>query len=362
MDRIRLLLASDLHLGMRDSEDFSGSEERISTFRKICSMAMKHDILLLAGDMINGGNISAEQLEQVDSELRQLIDNDVEIFYTPGMGELLDDGTVNPAAAGLSTTFIFSDSDEKLSVKSGKGDVYIYGLMHGSSTGFSEITKRGDGGFHIGLFNAGFNPQAARDHDNICIGKDDIKKMNLDFYAMGGNHSFRVFKLANRIIGAFAGSPEPCSAAETGDRFVISFEVEKGSIQNIKRVAVNTVKILREEIDCTGLLSESELVDKIRSSFDSNNCYIINLTGERDFVLGDMLRGELRGFFRKLELVDYSMPNLNIMFEEFSGGENIQSSFFRRLSDKIDGAGCSPSVIARILCGSSAGRRIFCDF
>ncbi len=361
MDRIRFLLASDLHLGSQDCGKFSGSHERMSTFRKICGLAMKHDILLLAGDMIHSDNIPSDLFSQVNSELKQLADNNVEVYYTPGKGELAGDNTVSPAVTGMSAANVFCDADESYYVKSGKGDVYIYGLRHASPAGFSSVSKRDEKGVHIGLFNAGFNPQAERDHDNLCIGKDDIKKMNLDFYAMGGDHGFRVFKLSNRIIGAFAGSPEPCTAAETGDRFAVSFEVENGSIQNIKRVAVNTVRILCEEVDCTGLLNESELSDKIKSSFDRENCYILTLTGVRDFIL-DSLKTELAGFFRRLDLVDYTRPNLGIMLEELSAGENIQSFFFRSLAGKIDGAGCSPSVIARILNRGSSGRRIFCDF
>ena len=361
MDRIRLLLASDLHLGLRDFGKISGSQERMSTFRKICSLAMKHDILLLAGDMIHSDSIPSDLLDQVNSELQQLIDNNVEVYYSPGRGELAGDNTVSPAVTGMNVTKVFCDADESYYVKSGKGDVYIYGLRHGSPDGFSSVLKRDGNGIHIGLFNAGFNPQAERDHDNLCIGKDDIKKMNLDFYAMGGDHGFRVFKLSNRIIGAFAGSPEPCTAAETGDRFAVSFEVENGSIQNIKRVAVNTVKILSGEVDCTGLLSEDELADKIKSSFDRENCCILTLTGVRDFAIGS-LSTALAGFFRRLDLVDCTMPGLGIMFEELSVGENIQSFFFRNLSAKIDGAGCSPSVISRILNRGYSGRRMFCDF
>lgn len=361
MDKMRLLLASDLHLGLRDG-NFSGSEERLSTFRRICNMAMKHDILLLAGDIIHDESVPAELVDSINFEMKQLVDNGVEVYYTPGRGELLTDGTVNPAIAGLDVTRIFSDCDERLSARSGKGNVYIHGLRYGCSKGFSDISRGEDDGLHIGLFNAGFNPQAASVEESLCIGRDEIKKMNLDFYAMGGNHTFRVFKLANRITGAFAGSAEPCSGTETGDRFALSIEVENGAIQNIRRIAVNTVKILSGEIDCSGILSESELADKIRSSFSRDNCYIIKLTGERDFTLGNMLRNELKGYFRKLDLVDFTRPVLNIMLEELSEGNTMQSSFFRRLSEKYDASVCSPSAITGILCRNSAGRRIFCDF
>ncbi len=364
MERIRLLLTSDLHIGITGSNAMAGNEERIQTFRRICSLAEKHDILLVAGDLVHDEASAAGSADIIRSEFGRLTASGIEIYYTPGRGELNAEGVINPSIMGLPVTRIFCDENEGFRARSGKGDIYIYGTAYGSASGFTAAARTADRGLHIGLFSAGFNPSAETDHERTYIGKDDIKKMNLDFYAMGSDHSFRVFKLASRVIGAYAGSPEPCSPSETGDRFVVSIEAEGGTISNIKRIAVNTVRILCNDIDCTGLLSESELVDRIKTSLQKDNSYIIKLTGERDFVIGDMLHSDLSGFFRGIEVVDNTMPHLNILLEENGGGTDLQSEFFRMLNRRIDGsqAGVSQQTAAAILCRNASGRRLFCDF
>ncbi len=364
MNRIRMLLTSDLHIGIAGSAAMPVKEERIQTFRRICTLAEKHDILLIAGDLIHDETATGDIIETIRDEFTRLLSAGIEIYYTAGKGELISDGSINPSITGLPVTRLFCDENAGFRVRSGKGDLYIYGTAFGSSSGFSAASKGSGKGLHIGLFSAGFNPASDTDEERTYIGKDDIKKMNLDFYAMGSDHNFRVFKLANRIIGAYAGSPEPCSYAETGDRFVISIEAGTGSISNIKRIAVNTTRILCNDIDCTGLLGESELVDRIKTSLQKENSYIIRLTGERDFTFSDMLRSELAGFFRGIEVHDNTLPHLNILLEENGSGDDLQSEFFNKLNTRLDGSrnGVSTYAAAKILCRNASGRRLFCDF
>jgi len=363
MERTRILLTSDLHLGLNAPGKLPGDAERLSTLKKICSIAMKHDILLVAGDLIHGENTSAAMFDAVNREFSALREKGLEIYYTPGMGELLSDSTVNPRVMGLDVTRVFSEVDESLSVKSGKGDIFIYGTAVSSGVIFSSIKKRPDSGFHIGLFNAGFNPAAEKDPGNSYIGKDDIKKMNLDFYALGGNHGFRVFRLASRIIGSYAGSPEPCSWGETGDRFAISIELEKGAVQNVRRVSVNTVRIVCETIDCSGLSGEDELEEKIKSTLNKENCYMLSLMGVRDFIIDESFGKRFEGHFRGIDLVDRTSPVFDILITENSSGSGLQAGFFKRLAERMDGDGEKPTsgVIAGLLGRNARGRRIFCD-
>ena len=111
------------------------------------------------------------------------------------------------------------------------------------------------------------------------------------------------------------------------------------------------------------MLSESELVDKIKSSLLKENSYVLKLTGERDFVLGNILKNELSGYFRNIEVSDYTTPHLNVLIEENSDGDDLQSRFCKNLSSRLGkSGGLSPQIIAAILHGNSSGRRLFCDF
>lgn len=369
MEKIKILLISDLHLGMEKVNSLISGEERISTFRRIMSLAQKHDILLIAGDLIHCADIENNYYRIMDDEFSSLLDAEKEIFYSPGPGELSQEGRLNPAVSEISTTFTFSDDKNEFMVKSSKGDIYIYGLQSNSKNTEWNITRDEQKGFHIGLFHTDFNPQISGSADTGCIKKDDIKKMNLDFYALGKNHTFKMFRFSNKIIGAYPGSSEPCSIDESGDRFAVSMEIEDNVLLNIKRIAVNTGKILSDEIDCSTVINQNSLLEKIKSTYPDKSIVNITLTGERDFLIENNFKTELSEYFRGLKITDSSLPSLKVMTEESIESDSLKGIFFKELSKRMKSSNnknIKSEVLAEIISrknisGKSVGA-VLCDF
>ncbi len=369
MEKIKILLISDLHLGMEKENPFISGEERLSTLKRITSLAGKHDILLVAGDLIHDENIDSRYYESIEKEFSSLIETGIEIFYTAGPGELTSRNKINPAISEISTTFTFSDDRNQSMAKSSKGNIFIYGLQSRSISREWDITKAEIDGFHIGLFHADFNPQNNGSPDTESIKKDDIKKMNLDFYALGKNHNFKMFRLSNRIIGAYPGSPEPYSIDETGDRFAISMEIEDNAIGNIKRIAVNTAKILSEEIDCSTVINQNTFIEKIKSTYPYRSLVNITLTGERDFLIENNFNAVLSEHFRGLKITDISLPSLKVMIEENIEGDDLKDVFFRTLKEHINDPAAKKfrsGIIAEIISQKNTpekkGGNILCSF
>ncbi|MCL1833338.1 MAG: metallophosphoesterase, partial [Leptospirales bacterium] len=221
MEKIKILLISDLHLGIEGVNPIISKEERLKTFDKIIGIAGDHDIILITGDLINDENIDGAYFDILNEKFSSLIDAGKEIFYTPGYGELTSQDNINDKVLNLNTTFTFSD-DKGFMVKSSKGEIFIYGLWGKKASDEWDIARSKEDGFHIGLFYADFTPQINNSLDKLSIKKNNIKKMNLDFYALGKSHTFKMFKLYNKIIGAYPGSSESCSIDESGDRFIVS--------------------------------------------------------------------------------------------------------------------------------------------
>ncbi len=368
MEKIKLLLISDLHLGIESTNTLITGEERLSTFRRIMTLARKHDILLIAGDLIHDENIGAYYSDIIKNEFSSLMDSGIEIFYTPGPGELTAKNNLNTVISGVNTTYTFADTKNEYMIKSGKGDIFIYGLQSRSSLGGWNISRKESKGFHIGLFHADFNPQINEASDSECIKKDDIKKMNLDFYALGKNHNFKMFRFAGKILGAYPGSSEPCSIDETGDRFAVSMEIENNGLQNIKRIAVNTVKVLSDEIECSAIINQNILLDKIKSTYPGKSIVNIILTGERDFIIENNFKTELSEYFRGLKITDFSLPTLKIMIDENIKNQSLKGVFFQLLNERINGADSGKirsEILAGIINKNIQGRSegaILCDF
>jgi len=369
MKRTKILLISDLHLGIERLNSLISADERLSTLKRIFSLAYKHDILIIAGDLIHDETIDSSYYTILREEFLSLTNAGKEIFYTPGPGELMPDGKLNPSISEIGTTLTFSDDNNNTVIKSEKGEIYIYGLQANSINNKWNICRTDQKGFHIGLFHTDFNPQINGAGSSRCIQKDDIKKMNLDFYALGGNHTFKMFRFSNKILGAYPGSAEACTIDECGDRFAISMEIEDNMLHNIKRIAVNTVKILSDEIDCETIINQKTLLEKIKSTYPEQSIVCLNLTGERDFLIEYNFKTELCEYFRGLKISDTSTPSLKIMIEENIQCDSLKGTFFQVLNEQIKdntSGRFENEILAEIISqkniqGKSEGA-ILCDF
>jgi len=193
--------------------------------------------------------------------------------------------------------------------------------------------------------------------------------MNLDFYALGKNHNFKMFRFSNKILGAFPGSAEPCSIDETGDRFAVSMEIEENLLHNIKRIAVNTGKVLSDDIDCSSIINQDSLIGKIKSTYPDKSIVNITLSGERDFIIQNNFKTELSGYFRRLKIADTSMPSLKVMVDENIKDKSFKSIFFQMLKDRIKSSTdekIKSEILAEIISQKNiSGKRegvILCDF
>ena len=369
MEKLKILLISDLHLGMERTNPLITGEERLSTFRRIISLAHKHDILLIAGNLIHDENIHGSYYGIIKDEFLSLIDAGIEIYYIPGPGELTSNGKLNSALTEIKTTYTFSDEKNDYAVKSSKGYIFIYGLQCNSIYKQWNISRVESGGFHIGLFHADFNPQVNGPSDTGSIKKDDIKKLNLDFYALGKSHTFKMFRFSNKIIGSYPGSCEPCTIDETGDRFAVSMEIEENVLNNIKRIAVNTVKIHSDVIDCSTVINQNSLFEKIKSTYPEKSIVNIILSGERDFMIETDFKTELSEYFRGLKISDTSSPSLKVMAEESAKSTTLKGVFFQILNkqmkesaaEKIKSEVIADIISKKSITGKSEGA-VLCDF
>lgn len=366
METVKILLASDLHLGMERVNPLISRDERFNTLKKIGDLAAEHQILLLAGDILNASYIDREHIDTINDELLRISDSGTEVFLTAGAGEMEQNGTLPNPLSYLKTTFTFESINKDIMVKSDKGEIYIYGSGCINSPVPADITRCEKNGFHIGLFHADFSPQSTEKGVINCIGKKEIKQMNLDFFALGKSHGFRLFRFSERLLGAYPGSAEPCSLDECGERFVISIDIENNRIASFRRIPVNTVTVNSREIDCTSLNSESDLIDSIKNTGNMDSLNRIELLGTRDFGTGPSFGEELRGCFRGLKVVDRTEITQRAFIEEASADSGFRGMFFRNLQVK---GKSSPRmmpdavIMKELFAGreTDAGRILFCD-
>lgn len=353
---MRILITSDVHLGVERPESPVPLKNRMATLKKIFTIARDHDLLLIAGDFVHPGSGNGELFMALYQEMEALRSAGTDIVITPGPGELDDNGNVIDEIMDMPFTRVFSNrklahpfTGEKDSQK-----VFIYGVPAVQDADFYSLKRTETAGFHLGLVYARFDPAGLDDDGPIpLLSSNVIRKLDLDFYALGFSHNFRLFKVHNRIIGAYPGSPEALSWDETGDRYVISLTVKDDSISAMKRLSVNTLTLVRDEIDC-GMFSESSLLKEeiIQRSSRKKICSLV-LTGECDYQLGTDDLDDLKDHFFSLEIERKYRASINALVELYAEEHSLRGEFFRILNNRVkDGSipgDVDRAVLTRIL-------------
>ncbi len=129
----RVLLTSDLHLGLRRDNFIDNREQHLSTFRKIAAMSGRYDILLIAGHLIDENYTDSSLLDVIKEEFCAITEKGTEIFYTTAHDEFSDHDVIEDIEKIQGVT-IFHDGSKSGSVKSGKGNIYVHGIRSGIET------------------------------------------------------------------------------------------------------------------------------------------------------------------------------------------------------------------------------------
>lgn len=347
---VKILLTSDLHLGLK--APFPVTEEaRVNTFRKIISLATEHDMLLLAGDFFDTPEPDPETAGLVAGEFQKLRRLGIDVLYTPGDRELLPGGRLPDFLLRLNTTHVFADTGIALPYRYEKEDqtVFVYGLPALSPI-ITSITRSRREGFHIGLFHAELHLGGEPAGGTVqSLQKNDIKQLNLDFFALGHKHQFRLYKSQKKVIGACPGSPEPTAYGETGERHVLSITLEGDEISAIRRLTVNTRTVSEGIIDCTPFRQAEELHQAIRDFRPEGDYSRVLLTGSRSFPVD---RDVLLGLEREKTgccLQDETAPEIEALIEENSRGDSLKSEFFSLLRDRSLSGRIPPEIASRDL-------------
>lgn len=330
---------SDIHMGIRNNDFHIPDYSRANTFKRIAAIARGHDLFLIGGDLIDNKSIGNETIDLIKNEFRALRSAGTEILYTPGTGEIGDRDSIAPFVLDFNASCLFTSNmtmTPYLYMKNGQ-KVYIYGMSSSLGCDISKIKKISNEGFHLGLFHVDIDFDSEK-NDTVMfrLQKNDLKNLGLDFYAFGFCHSFKMFKIMDRIIGVCPGSPESTSFDETGDRYVISIVIKENKLYQIKRLTVNSMRLFRDSINCSGLITMGPIKELLENNKSKKAIQQILLTGERDFVLRQYELQKYKNEFFKLEIVDTSVPTIDSLIEEYQYENSLRGEFFKIIKEQID--------------------------
>ena len=334
---IKILFTSDIHLGAPEHRTGIPGFVRMTTFKRILSLAKDHDILLIGGDLFDSSSVEGDLLMDVKEEFLRLEETGTKVLLVPGLGELGTQGDVSETIRSLPVQRVFLgvEGDSPWTMSREDLDLSIYGLPVHMSRDVSLIPSRETAGFRMGLFYLTLD-----DPDVLppvfSMRTKDLRSLPFDFCGLGHCHHFRLFKANERILAAYPGSPEAVEPDETGDRYVISMTVRDNRIQVIRRLTVNSLRLQEEIIDVTGMERGDAIIGLLEKHRSQRVIITARLQGRRTFdIPGDYSRIWGEGF-HSMRIIDESVPALGYLVKTYSREDSLRGDFFRAVRTMIE--------------------------
>ena len=315
---LKIIHCADVHLdtamsGLDAKKVNIRRDEMKRTFARIIELSKNADMLIVAGDLFDGKNVSRSTLDFLKGEFSKI--PETKVYIIAGNHDPFVADSVYKNLNFGENVHIFGTELECIEMP----EYEIYGISFKSPnderemlSGFSvkNPDKINIGVFHANLGGTDYNP----------VKVSDIEKSGFDYLAMGHIHKASGMNKAGATYYAYCGCPEGRGYDETGEKGVYAIELTKGNILSADFVPVCERMYFDEEIDVTDISGYDEIVDRINEKYKGEkHIYRFTLTGKSNMAIDtDILCERIDGF--SVVVRDKTEPAVDIekLSEEFS--------------------------------------------
>lgn len=329
---LKIIHAADLHLdspfaGLSPEQAALRREELRSLPDRLADLANEEqaDLVLLAGDLLDGQRIYRETAEMLARALGRIR---AKVFISPGNHDPYN--TASPYALPIwpDNVHIFT-SPLPQAVPLPELGCTVYGAAftqeQREDSPLSGFTATGEG---INLMVLHGNTQG---RDYAPISPADIAASGLDYLALGHIHQHSGLQKSGATFWAYPGCPEGRGFDELGDKGVLILNVEKGNVQmHFHPLSLRRYRIL--EVDLTGCSDPLSEITAALPGQTQSDLYRIRLTGEfsMDSRMMATLEATLTPRFHALELRDHTRTPRDLWAR--SGEDSLTGLFLRTMS------------------------------
>lgn len=342
---IRVLHTADLHLG----KVFSNDDEKFSRLRRKEQMALfasimmyarsqKADILLFAGDVLDGISPDAEIRDLVKREFENT--PHTEIFVSPGRNDAAVSGSFWRDGTFPENVHVFkSERVERVDLDRLNASVYGYAFCHRSpeNNPFAVIppTDKSRCNLFCGVGST------ANDNFGFTVSKEEIAHSGIDYIALGGDHQPSELLREGQTYYALSGCPEGLSFDDTGAHSVrlVAMEKSEGSLLlQSKCVSLSARHFERLFVTLNNAASlvkaEEAVAEYIRTKGADKDCFL-------ELVLEGTVRLSFRApaeaFMKVGDKLGYlKITDRTTMLYEDTGKEDFKAIFAKKVAEKTE--------------------------
>lgn len=278
---LRVIHGADFHLDApfsalppEKAAQRRGEQRELLRRLALLSNRAQADLVLLSGDLFDGGEIYGETLDALVEALSFI---QAQVFIAPGNHDFW---TTHSAYARKWPEHIHIFTEPAIEhVDLPELNCTVYGTAftgpYREDRPLKGFQAPDDGKIHIMVLHGEVNP----DSRYAPITREDLEESRLDYVALGHVHTCSGIQRLGKTSWAYPGCPEGRGFDETGEKGVLCGVVGSGGAE-LAFASLCTRRYLIQEVDVTGKEPEEALRAALPAEKSKDLCRII-LTGER---------------------------------------------------------------------------------
>ena len=316
---LKIIHCADVHFDSVMSSNLDASkvnirrEEMRQTFKEIVNLSQNADILLIAGDLFDGKNVSKTTLLFLKEEFAKI--PETKVYIIAGNHDYMGADSVYRRFDFGSNVYVFDTEMQCIE----EADYDIYGISFKTANDervmLKDFTPKNPDKISICLMHANLG---GADYNPIKI--SDIESSGLDYLALGHIHKASRIMRAGATFYAYSGCPEGRGNDETGEKGVYAIELIKGNVVSQHFIPTCRRMYIDKEVDITGAQNYDDILHKINEKYQGEeHLYRFTLIGGCDFSVDtEVIKEKISGF--SVTVRDKTTPTVDMekLSQEFS--------------------------------------------
>lgn len=290
---LKILHTADIHLGARvrflGKKAYEQQQRINSALDSIVQTAIQREVhlVLIAGDIFDYVNPTAEQNSSFRTMLKQLADREIYTALIHGNHDYLK---ADSQPWGFSNSFIHEFTKDTV-WDIPQLDTTVFGLSVTSPTDtqkpLKEVSFKTDSLFSVGLFHGSvdFGKNNTKS-SHVLFSSDDIDATDVDYIALGDWHG--MLDVSGKAVSAwYSGSPEIVSNNQENAGNMLVVTIEDDHTTSVVPVKTSKTKLVIQTVDITTATSLDAIIDKI-TQYDQNTLLYVKLIGLAQFAFSTL--------------------------------------------------------------------------
>ena len=324
-----------------------GEQRRIEqrkVFKKVIEYIKENKIeyLFISGDLYEHQHVRKSTIEYINNLFKEI--GNTQIFISPGNHDPILKKSYYSTFNWNENVHIFNNEIKKIELED--ADIYGYGFsdFYCSNSDIENLQIENPEKINILIIHGTLNGSTSIDMQYNPMSTAMLKQKGFNYIALGHIHKNN-FEENGKII--YPGSTISLGFDELGEHGMIVGEITKTE-NKLEFIELDETEFVEQELDCTEMNSEEELIEKINEiKIEENKLYKIILIGKRNFEINiyDLYKYNLDEKIIKIK--NKTKPNYNI--EEISKENTLRGLFAKEILEEIKNKNYDEEIIENAL-------------